>query len=318
MVHWVTTEDTFAEMIKRLMEATDNIFESLANQFGDAMGSIIQIRRLPITNHVANALAEGPYDVYLGNYGVPDTEGSPELLGLKKLKQTYLSISGSIGMPLTYTDFRFTEPYCHGRLTLPFVGVVDVSLSDFAPSGGIGWQMDLDLVTGGIVYTLYDTALTQPIASYSGQCGSQVPMASAQISTASQIVSGVGGSLLTFGLGTMAGNEHMAIGGAAASIMAAANAFYSSAHKSTSIVGSFSGNRSEFSCRQIRLTVEKFATANEPSNLTDLEGRPVCKVDRVGDYSGYIQTQKFAIDISSLDVFKDMINSLMDSGVYLE
>lgn len=318
VVHWVTTEATFARIVAQLMEATDSVWESLQKAFGDAMGSVIQIRRMPITNEAINSISDGPYDVYFGNYMIPDFDVPAEALGLKKLSQTYVSLQGGISIPATYADFRYTEPYCHARLSLPFVGVVDVSLSDFAPSGGIEWEMDLDLITGNIIYTLYDTALTQPIASYSGQCGSQIPIASQQISTASQIVTGVGGSLLTFGIGTMTGNATMAVGGGVSSIMAVANAFYASAHKSTSVVGAYSGGRSEYANRQVRLTVEKFATAIEPSNLTDIEGRPVCKVDTINNYSGYVRCHNFNIDISALDVIKDMINGLMDGGVYLE
>lgn len=318
IAHWVTTEETFTKLINQLVDAGDSIWESLQKLFGDAIGSIIQVRRMPITNEAINSIAEGPYDVYFGTYPVPDFDVPTEPLGLKKLSQTYISLKGSIGIPVTYTDFRFTEPYCHARMSLPFVGVVDVSLSDFAPSGGIHWELDLDLLTGSIIYTLYDEILSKPIASYSGQCGTQIPIASQQIATSSQIVAGIGGSLLTFGLGTLAGNAHMAIGGATASVMSVANAFYSSAHKSTSIVGSYSGGRAEFANRQIRLTVEKFKTANEPSNLTELEGRPVCKVDRIGEYTGYVQTQKFNIDIPAISEVRDLINSAMDKGVYIE
>ena len=317
LVHWVTTEDTFKEMIMTLMDADDSIFASLANQFGGAIGSIVQVMRLPIHNLIANYVSEGPYDVYLGNYLVEDPQ-SPEPLGLKRLKQTRISARGSVGIPITYTDFRFTEPYCNAKLSLPFVGVVDISLSEIAPEGGFDWRMDLDLLTGAITWTVANSTsgtLVEPIASFSGQCGGLIPIASTQIANASSIVTGLANGGMLTGAALLAGKEGVALG---TGISAVASAFYNSFHKSTSIVGSYSGNRSEFANTQVRLSVEKFATANEPSNLTELEGRPVCKVDTIGNYSGYIQTQKCNIDISSLDVFKDMINSLMDSGVYLE
>ena len=49
------------------------------------------------------------------------------------------------------------------------------------------------------------------------------------------------------------------------------------------------------------------------------KGRPVCKYDRLGNYTGaYVQTSGAHVEIAGYDAEISMINSLLDSGVYLE
>ena len=101
-------------------------------------------------------------------------------------------------------------------------------------------------------------------------------------------------------------------------ISAISNAFFSFSQDKNTVIGSYSGGRSEFTSRTIKLTVEKFATPIEPDNLTAFEGRPVYKVDQLSNYSGYIKTQGFSIDLDvNSDVIKS-INSKLDAGIYIE
>ena len=108
-------------------------------------------------------------------------------------------------------------------------------------------------------------------------------------------------------------------GGTAGGIASIVGGFFGFSQDTATVMGSYSGGRSEYASRFIQLTVEKYLTANEPDNLTEIEGRPVCKVDELSSYlNGYIQTKGFSIEVSALDTVRDMINSAMDSGVYLE
>lgn len=315
LVTWITTEEGVRDIID-LLNSNDSIWASLTNQFGDAMGSIVQVMRLPV--HPTALPTDGVfYEFFLGNSAPKDKNGNS--VYFTRLNQSRLSYSGSCGIPTTYLDFRRAEPYINIRAQIPFIGVVDLSSSDF-PKGSVGFRMDLDLLTGAIVWTLYDPDSNEreAVASYSGQIGALIPIASQQIASASNIVYGVGSSALTFGLGALTGNPALATTGAISSIASVANAFYASAQKSSSIVGSYSGNRSEFANREFRVVVEKFDTANEPENLRELEGRPLMQVVSLENLTGYCRTVNASLQISATAELTRHLEQLLDSGIYIE
>lgn len=305
---WVMTESTVGALMAEL-STNDNWFSILQQQFGDAMGSIVQVIRIPVNASLIQD-ANNQSQIALGKYITTRSECS-----CYELQNRHLSATGSIGIPTTYTDFRFTEPYCKAKMSIPFVGIIDFPLSELAPSGGLNWRMDLDVLTGIVQFNFYDNANTKSIASYSGKCGGNVPIANTQISDISNAVSGASGAIVGGAIGAAMGNPITAAIGA---ISGAASSFYGAQQNSSTVIGSYSGGRSEFTCRSIKLCVEKFNTANEPSNLTDIEGRPVCKVDQLSNYTGYVKTQGFSIDLSVNSNVIKSINSKLDAGIYIE
>lgn len=310
IVTYVTDEAGLQALTSALTFST-GIWEDLQKQFGDAMGSIIQVMRLPINK---NALDTGNYEqVWLGNSAIEDEEGNP--IDMLKLTNTWIHSEGSVGMPATYTDFRFTEPYSKAKMSLPFVGVFDISLATLAPAGGINWRLDLDLRTGLCTWLLYSNSTSKQLASYQGQCGALVPIASIQIANSAAIVSGgVAGASATIGLAATGHEVTAALSG----IGTVAKFFYSQQQMDTSVIGSFSGGRSEGANRMVRLCVEKFKTAIEPSNLTAIEGRPCAKVVNLANLTGYCRTQGFQLAAPLDSGIIDMVNAGMDSGIYLE
>ena len=305
---WIMSESTVGALMKEL-STNDSWFSVLQQQFGDAMGSIVQVIRIPVAASLIQD-SNNQSQIALGKYITTRSECS-----CYELKNRHLSTTGSIGIPTTYTDFRYTEPYCKAKLSIPFIGVIDFPLSELAPSGGINWRMDLDVLTGIVQFNFYDTANTKSIASYSGKCGGIVPIANTQISDISNAVSGASGAIIGGAIGAAMGNPVTAAIGA---ISGAASSFYGAQQNSSTVIGSYSGGRSEFTCRTIKLCVEKFATANEPSNLTAIEGRPCCDVKQLLNLTGYVRTQGFSIDLNAnSDVIKS-INSKLDAGIYIE
>ena len=305
--HWIFTEGKLDQLMDALTRAGSTIWGSLQQQFGDAVGSIISVTRLPINRLVVDSSGVLE-DFYLGDYHVQTGEG--QYMEASRLGSQVLTYKGRCGIPTGYLDYRVFEPYSRLRMRIPFIGIVDISHQDF--SGSVYYEFIIDYNTGKIIWTLYaDENHSQAIATYSGQCGSVVPITSQQITNAAQLVEGVGASLISTAV--TAGNA------APSGIATIAKAMFHSFDKTSNIIGSYSGGRSEYANKRIEIILEKMITANEPDNLTDLEGRPVCKVDDLTGYTGgYIRTQSFSIDVNALDQVRDMINNAMDSGVYLE
>jgi len=314
LVHYVIRENELPELTAGLCQSgIQSFLDNLQKQFGDAVGSIIQVRRMPL-NGSAPEYLPGVVNFKIGSYEVTDADDEP--IPCRALASTFITANGETSIPVTYTDYRFTEPYCTMKISLPFIGVVEASIADFAPDGVIYWNMMLDIITGSIIFTLFNnSSRTKAVASFSGECGMLIPIASRQIGNASSIVSSAFSSSLGIAASAIAMNPGPAVLGG---ITAIASSFFGLSQKTSSVIGSYAGNRSEFINRAFRVIVLKHPTANEPANLTDFEGRPVCKVDTIGNYSGYVKTQGFSIDIAAnSDVIKS-INSKLDSGIYIE
>lgn len=312
LMHYVIDEETLNDIAASLCHNDiQSLLENMVQQFGDAVGSIVQIRRIPVRKECLATVTLGT--IFLGNYEVPSiSSGNP--IDATYLASTMVAAHGSVGVPVTYTDFRYTEPYCTARMSLPFIGIVDISISDF-PDGSIYWKMLLDVVSGTIIFGLYNSdSDSKPVATYSGECGMLIPIASSQIANAGSIVTSASTGLASITLG-LASENPVALGGG---IMSVAKAFVATAQKTNTIIGAYSGNRSEFLNRRVRIMVEKYATANEPSNLTDLEGRPLMQVRQIEGLTGYVQTVGFSIAVEAIAEVRDLINSAMDRGVYIE
>lgn len=312
LMHYVINEEILQDIASSLCHADISQFiDDLVQQFGDAVGSIVQIRRIPVNPNVLATVSLGT--IYLGAYEVPSiSTGNP--IPATYLASTMVAAHGSIGVPLTYTDFRYTEPYCTARMSLPFVGVVDISISDF-PDGQIYWKMALDVVSGTIIFCLYNSdSDAKPVATFSGECGMLIPIASAQIANTGAIVTSAASGAVSLIGGSASGNPAALLSG----VMGIAQAFTATLQKSTSIIGAYSGNRSEFFNTKIRLMVEKYNTALEPSDLTAIEGRPCCKVSVLTNFTGYIRTEGFQLGGHWFKEIKDEVNALLDSGIYIE
>lgn len=312
LMHYVINEEILQDIASSLCHADISQFiDDLVQQFGDAVGSIVQIRRIPVNPNVLATVSLGT--IYLGAYEVPSiSTGNP--IPATYLASTMVAAHGSIGVPLTYTDFRYTEPYCTARISLPFIGTVDISISDF-PDGQIYWKMLLDVVSGTVVFTLFNSDNdVKPVTSLSGECGMLIPIASAQIANTGSIVTSAASGVAGLVGGSASGNPAAILGG----IMGITQAFTATLQKTTSVIGAYSGNRAEFFNTMVRLVVEKYATALEPADLLNIEGRPCCKVLSLAALTGYCRTKDFQLTGSWLKDIKDEVNALLDSGIYIE
>ena len=305
---WIMSESSVSALMQEL-SGSDSWFNILEQQFGDAMGSIIQVMRMPVTDSLLKDM-NNQSQIALGKYITTRSECS-----CYELKTRHIHTTGSIGIPATYTDFRYTEPYCKAKMSIPFIGTIDFSLSEMAPSGGLDWRMDLDVLTGIVQFNFFDSTNNKTVASYSGKCGGIVPIANTQIANIANTVTGVGGSAFGAAVGIATGNPIVAATGALSGI---ASAFFSAQQNSSNVIGSYSGGRSEFTCRSIKLAVEKFKTTNEPDNLTALEGRPCLKVRSLTGLTGFVKTQGFSIDLDVNKNVVDSINQKLDRGIFIE
>ena len=83
-------------------------------------------------------------------------------------------------------------------------------------------------------------------------------------------------------------------------------------------IGNLSGGTANKLSNRLACYTAYRDTIVEPSTVVDIIGSPSMFVKSLSSASGYIQTAGFQIDCDGLASEKDAINSLMDSGVYIE
>ena len=215
----------------------------------------------------------------------------------------------SIAIPSTYSDFRlFTFVSAH--LYLPFIGVVEIDLEAFYPkptsSGLIKIHTAANPLTGSVVYTLKN-GYDEVIHMFSGSFGRTLPI---NASRPSDIVGAI--------THIISAASNIAAGKPEKGIPNIVNSMSDSVRFRGSKIGNFSGSFAEFAGTNFVLGIEKHNSRIDPSNLTDLVGRPCAKVVQIGTLTGYVETSGFSIDISAISEVKDMINQAMDKGIYLE
>lgn len=314
LTHYVMHEDDLIDVMGAISNANQSIWESLSQQFGAAIQSIIQIIRLPINDSVLPLTTDKFLE--LGDYQVVPTDPSIPAYAFPSLSRTYIQADASVAIPVGYLDFRICEPYQQIKVSLPFVGTIDVNVTDYREDGDISFRIAIDLLTGSICYENdLNDEVNHPIASYSGQCGTMIPFAASQIQNSSAIVQSVAGGLAALGMSAITANPVPAVVGGIASVI---GGFYASNQKATSVLGSYSGNRSDVLIHAVKCVIVKYDTAIEPTELTDLEGRPCCKVKTLSDLTGYVRTNNFQLGGSWLKEIKDSVNALLDSGIYIE
>ena len=315
---WIVRSDRFVELVDNLITAGSSVWQSLLELFGDAVGSILGARYMPIAysqfdESDADEIALGDWNS--GIVGIP-TDG-------------YVYDTVTISIPWIYSDFRRCSEYTRFCLALPFVGLVDITSDNLIGHDEIHVEYTVNMITGQCAYGVWvDMGIGTPdklIGSYSCSVGRQVPIATDQVNAQGFI----GGSLTAAG-GTFTGiaknlGMPLALGGygggmlAGAAVIGGIAAATIAANKQDFVtIGGYDGCASEVIFAQLYF----FSIANEcrtePSELTNLYGRPCMKVLSLENLTGFVKTVGFSIDVSAPESIKEMINNALDSGVYLE
>lgn len=279
----------------------DSVFDSLMQQFGAVSQGLIFAKRFPIDPDKISVMT--PASLYIGNYELPGAVG-------KVITNLHLSEIIEITIPWHYTDFRKMEPYQRLSVTLPFIGETELSISDFLDTDTMDIRMDMSLVTGKLSYTIRSNG--NVVSVLETTIGQDLPLATDQLSKRS--IEGLMSASAEIGTGLGLG-QGLAV---AHGISSMVNAVMHAPQTSITVIGGYSGNYGEYAVDNYRVNVRYCDTRIEPSNLANLYGRPCMRTRSLTGLTGYVQTQGFSIELSAMDTIRDMINALMDSGVYLE
>lgn len=241
------------------------------------------------------------YDAGDGGYPVPTGAHYRMVIGLNKPSRYY-------------NDFRdFDDSWTQYSIYLPGIGVCSIAAAEMVEPLQI--EMTVDFTTGGVTYILSNTEQATPpqnhiIAEYSGELGVQMEIGQLAVSkTGIKAVGAMGGSI-----GTAIG-EWLGIGSGGNGFANLINAVKSLGKPTESIRGS-AGNASMIkSYPNVTITRHTFGAAGIPGSVA---GRPLYQYATLGSLSGFVKCGNASIEISGFSGERDAVNSMLNSGFYME
>ena len=206
-----------------------------------------------------------------------------------------------------YNDFRKFEPYSELFMELPFVGIVPLDISDFDDTGNVHIRMVGNVFSGIVEYMISDRSVDKKICKYEGHFGYPIPTGMTIPTNQPQ-----------YALSLLDTAGDIAKGDPVGALSAAARAFSYAGKRKSLIAGTSGGNYTEMINAQYRLILKRYRTRIEPSNLTELCGRPCSKVRKLEGLTGYCQTADAHVSLNTTSRIKQEINDIMNGGFYIE
>ena len=227
-------------------------------------------------------------------------------IGGHKLTDRNITKSSTIAIPWQFSDWRNNTPYTDLHAYIPFIGHVSLPTTQLIGCSSLVFQSSLDPVTGDLVVTVSGSASD-------GGAGPVVGMYSAN--TASDMMIGqtnLSASNIIQGVFQAAGS--IAMGSAFGMVGAGLNAI----QPVPSSVGGIGSMASVGLDLKVHVITTTHNTAVEPSSVTSIMGTPSGAVKKLGNLTGYVQTAGASVSLQATDTDIASVNSLLDSGIYLE
>lgn len=269
-------------------------------------------------------------DLNLGNYPCQDSNGN-HIQGYN-ITDPILDYVANVDIPWIYDDWRNVSNYTEVSLYIPLIGLITLPASELK-NENLGLLIDYKInITSGDIACLVKgkTAPYKIYATANGNCAIPVAFGSTGIDTnklTTAAITGVGTiaaiSAATGGLGAIAegitGGELLGNAAIGASIGATAlqtmQALGGSGNGSAGMGGGAAGALDD----KVYCFVTSKQITDTQSNFANIMGRPYMGVSAIEAFQGYVQTDGFQLASDfAYSSEKDMVNKLMDSGVYIE
>ena len=194
-----------------------------------------------------------------------------------------------------YTDFRKTDPaFSQYSIYIPTIGTV--ALSADLMECELTMDVSADLYSGDLLFVLY--ADGDVVASYSSNC------------YATQSLGGVNqaGSIFAGAIGTATS----LISGNVAGVI---NGIKSAMSPTPTVIGSQGGTACVTSANEIKITCMQKSSADFPVTVF---GRPCCKNLLLSNLTGFVKCGNASIELPANEAVKNLINSMLNEGIYIE
>lgn len=323
-----------SNQLPELLDGVDNWQQQFVNdQFGltkqllyggSASECLRSALRIPVVFGGANVSTKSQEALYLGNYPCKDSNGNP-IYGFE-IDKPILIKETDVSIPWPYLDqddWRRLSSYTNIIIYLPFVGNIQIPATEAHYDTKLHIRYAINVTSGDTAVQVkgYDTKII--FANANANIAIPTAYGSTGINTTKatqSIVAGIGA--VAAGVASMiatGGATAPAVIGIGAGLASAAGGTLSAMGGSGSGSGGLGGGAAPGLDKVGHIFVTSKILSDTPANFDPIMGKPYFGVSTPGSFSGYVQTDGFQFsDAAASSEEKDMINSLMDGGVYIE
>lgn len=252
---------------------------------------------LPITKSSIGGYSE---TIKLGKIGTSVT-------GLRISDRIY-SDGCTVSIPWQASDWRRNAPYHEIFLYIPCIGLTAISPSDVIGETSLNIALSLDKFSGDTIITV--STSTKNIAYYTTNLAAAYPIGSSNI-TPLQAATALGAAVGA----TVTAAANPALAGAMAGL-GLANAIQPNV---TCIGNNGGGAILGVNSNQVKCITIFHDTTVAPNSVSGVVGTPYNASMSLSGVSGYVQTAGASISHGTiLDRERDMVNQLLDGGIYIE
>lgn len=284
----------------------------------DCLRSAIAIPLVIGGGDVSGGSAE---DLNLGNYPCTDDQGN-SIKGYK-ITKPILSYGGSINIPWQSADWKRVSNYTSIKAYFPFIGIVSIPATELQNDSSITYHYAINVTSGDISLEIRGTTSGNKVATASGNCAMNTPYGSTGMDTGrltSAIATGLGTltaiKAASIAAGPMSYAAEVAIG---ASIGSTALQTVEALGGNGGGSGGLGGGSSQGLDKVVHVFVIQKDLTDTQEHFNPIMGKPYMGVATIGSFAGFVQTDGFQFESNAAySSEKDMINKLLDTGIYYE
>lgn len=301
----VTQGSSTEETLKNVGDAIGLCFEQSFTQ-GTVMNNIRSAYVLPFPPD--EECLGTPKNIHCGFYDT-NVEGEP-------LVEAIFSQAIALTIPWSVEDWRRLSPYSVVAVYLPYFGVISLDSNSLINSSYVTVKYSICYYSGDLSYSI-ETEQNRIIAT--GKCNVAAPWGVGS--------SAGGGSVINNAIG-MASADIAQIGGLLGKIPLVGKFIEGASNTVTGVTQSFvkpastEGGLGGFSDSGLDLRLHCWVMTKEfsdtQSNFATLCGYPVMAVGSLTGRTGYLQTNGFEMAGSATSQERNIINALLDSGIFIE
>lgn len=292
-----TIEDVMKNMGGALLESG-----LMGNGYSNAPSCIRSCHWVPFEVNTA-----GRQNVHLGSY---DTNIGADIISVNPIVGGH-----SINIPWQYTDWR--RAYCEDLyLYLPFVGIVNLNSENLTHTDTIVVNSSYTVSDGQICYLVY--AGSEIIGTYGGNCLMQYPVGINQEASIGDLVTTAFQGAENVVSGGLLGAINNPVGTGVKAAKAVWDVANVSMNKNPSCIGGIGGGAGSGLNKHIVCFSVAHGTSCEPEDLAAVMGRPTEKPILLSQSSGFTQTVNGHVAIPANDLISAEIDSIINTGFFIE
>lgn len=318
----------YSDDISEILDGIDNWSSFITDNWtftkqlffgGSASECLRSAIMIPILFGGSDVSAGSAIQLSLGNY--PCTRSDNSAINGYKITKPVINKVGTISIPWQSTDWKKVSAYTDITLYLPFVGLVSIPATEAQNETSFEVHYAINVTSGDISVEVRGAQTSRKYLTASGNCALPTAYGSTGIDTnklTSAVVAGAGVAVAAKAASIAAGPisyaAEVAIGAGLANVASktmeamGGNGFGS---------GGLGGGANTGMDRVMHCFVTQKVLSDTQAHLDPIIGKPYMAVGTPSQFSGYVQTDGFQLaSTKAYSSEKDMVNKLMDSGIY--